>query len=366
MAGPPPRLETLPLDLVSQIGDYIKASKLDGVSRASKRLRRAFARSMFYSVSFSGDQKRLSLMLEGFLHVSVIVRSGEDDDDSARNLGTLIIRALGKITKLSALNLDAWRLSPTKERQMCLQLEQTLHWPDLQSLRIEASLEVLKLLSNNIPPGSLKAMHLSQGINCPHLEIVKERYPQVKKLNLLLYRPPSEKSTRQYHSVEDQSDSIVQSIHNNFENLEWLVLTQIYHGMDFHVITVPSHLEVGSVLYQYEEIVSNLTKDLEKMKHLRRFALSLPRDVLLKPIFPHGTGDKHVLEGRARSKIRILIGLLRKRLPKLQQICFIDYTSPKHVPLIYRGTRIAEGEELTIGGVEPYCHRDAFPRGLLY
>ncbi|KAM0552614.1 hypothetical protein ACHAPJ_007711 [Fusarium lateritium] len=243
MADTPPRLESLPPELICQIGDCITVSQLDGVTRASKLLRGAFARSMFYSVNFSGDQKKLSRMLAYFLlissrkgtketikcmrHVSVIVGHGEEGHDSARALGRLIISVLGKISGLSALNLDVWRLSRAKQRQMRRQLKLTPPWSDLQSLRIDAGLKILKSLFIKIPFGSLKAMHLGQGINCPHLKIVKERYPQVKKLSLLLYQPPSEQTGASTYAAEDQSDSIGQSIRNNFEDLQWLVLTQL-------------------------------------------------------------------------------------------------------------------------------------------
>ncbi|KAM0428534.1 hypothetical protein ACHAPT_006894 [Fusarium lateritium] len=372
---PSPNLGTLPTEIYRNIACCLSARELDGVTRASKRLRAVFLERLFYAVGFSYKQPDIAGSLEQFIrerpgaHMSVIwssvrrasfvlsdpyPRLGWDKDKylscpDFKALPARIARCTQLMTQVRCLSFDLKPFGPEHTRAFRAALASQPGWKQVERLRITrfwTDRDLIEALVNYCSPEKLMAVDLFEISAQELLDVVGKRFERLKRLRLETHVPlwPSQP----FPFIED-----MRLIAGAFPHLECLVLDE--NAFQFRPTVHPHTLNVS---------IDEVAAILQTMPSLRRFAFRLNTDRFRGGGMRQSLSlDKYVsMLGYTEVSdwFETLIHGISDKVPKLREIC-IFYND-----CAYHGTRDCDEEIMTIlpnksGFDETYL---GFPWGL--
>ncbi|KAF5017011.1 hypothetical protein F66182_11135 [Fusarium sp. NRRL 66182] len=361
----PPTLTACPLETLYNISSYLTASEMSGAAQASSRLWDAFSRSIFRSVKFQGTQSALVLKLHEFLSIgsqdrrdvinesirsatiTILALDPTDDEYSQTHymLPNLIIRSISRMSRVSTIFLDTLDFSRNQERSFRRQLSNMSAWTSIQNLRMRVRSGSVERLIANCASEKLKAVHIEEKLSYNQYQEIGRHCQPLKRLSIWVHNYGFEYN---YHSL-------------SLRQLEWLIIApKPEQGMGTPLIFVTM---VRSIV---EKETQKLAGNLGKYPHLRRVGFWFSSFTSGWPHFVNqNIPGVNLLTLDKKDRVFGVIRDLSSGLPNLQELCFVETLAGNQSPVIYRGTRAAEGEDMTVD-LKQDCHRDAFPLGLLY
>ncbi|RSL96237.1 hypothetical protein CEP52_011581 [Fusarium oligoseptatum] len=252
---PPPMLDELPPEIHTGIGSRLSGRELDGVTRASKRLRALFLRSIFRRVRFDSTQPEVTRSLDLFVN-------GRSAEDMSCILAA--VRSASFILPLSEL-LDVF--SPEEMLPV-----------SLDPLRLQI-LRAIRLVS--------QVRHLTVDLELfgdGHVQTFRNALPSIPRLERLRIEHP-------FPPLNENHFPAMQYIYESRESLrhvKWLAIAEKNPG------------DTGS-MDAFEQCFEEILEALQQMPALLRFAFTLDinrfqpdevRDSLGLPGSPGGSGMK--------------------------------------------------------------------------
>ncbi|KAM5343234.1 hypothetical protein ACJ41O_014200 [Fusarium nematophilum] len=278
-------LERLPPEVLSMIVAPLLASQLDGISRASKRIRDVVQQHVFKSVNFSGVQDKVLAILREFVQ-----DSGASNMDGIRrsirhatirlprqlyyweepnysgmqglkdihaiealqsrnrcDLPREIVKVVGMMSRLSVISLDLWHLSRMQKEDFRNYLGASEKWSTVEDLGIDAESTVYEAVFSQYVPEKLTSLRLQQrNVFSLQYAAARRHFPRLKRLQLGFLRIGFNESLLLQNFTIDR-------VSRDFPELEWLVVTEKmmpeapYHHSWYKSIW-PEEMETGAKL----------------------------------------------------------------------------------------------------------------------
>ncbi|RSL64324.1 hypothetical protein CEP54_004818 [Fusarium duplospermum] len=369
----PPILEKLPAEIHDAIGSHLTGRELDGVTRASKRLRALFLRSIFRKVRFHSTQPEVIRSVDLFING----RSAEEMSDiwtAVRCASfTLPLSELLDVFSLEEMlpaSLDPLRLQilqgirlVSQVRRLTVDLElfgdghvQTFRdalpmvprWEHLHSLKmtgVDHCRELATTLIHSCSSQKLISVDIG-GIFSFALAGVVQRY--CKRLERLRIESPfTPANENQFPAMQYIYES-----RGSLRQVKWLSIVEKNPG------------DTGSI-DAFEQCLGEMIEALQQMPNLRRFAVSMdiyrfdPSDIR-DELGVDGDDDHQLTDDLVLDWYTIQIQHVASAAPQLRELCFFVRGR------IYCGTKSGDGEAMRVlpDAVQPGVECTRFPWGV--
>ncbi|RSM16808.1 hypothetical protein CDV31_004418 [Fusarium ambrosium] len=379
---PPPMLDELPPEIHTGIGSHLSGRELDGVTRASKRLRALFLRSIFRRVRFDSTQPEVARSLDLFVN-------GRSAEDMSGILAA--VRSASFILPLSELldvfspeemlpvSLDPLRLKillairlVSQVRRLTVDLElfgdghvETFRnalpsiprWEHLHSLKmtgVDHCQELATTLIHSCSSQKLISVDVSGIFSFALAGVVQQYCKRLERLRIEHPFPP----------LNENHFPAMQYIYESRESLrhvKWLAIAEKNPG------------DTGS-MGAFEQCFEDMLEALQQMPALLRFGFTLDinrfqpdeiRDSLsLDENDNEPLTDNEVLEWHTTQIQRIT-----DSAPQLQEVCLFrncGISMGKNIAGICRGTKSKGGNTMCVllDAVQPGVECTRFPWGI--
>ncbi|KAM5357825.1 hypothetical protein ACJZ2D_015886 [Fusarium nematophilum] len=245
-------LEDCPAEIICLIVAPLRASQLDGLSRASNRLRRILIKnqSMFYAVKFDGEQSTVLESLRLFVHdrpgshmaelwQSIRLYYWEHDNCDARDgvknaaaikayqssmeypeLPRHIVEAIERVPQLSTLSLDIYHLSAKQRDNLKLCLQVSPKWPTVNDVGIQAEWSVYGAIFSQCLQEKVISVRLPRW-NGLRYAAARDHLPGIKRLHLESQGGGSGACWPRFIDTYGTFSAC-----DDFRRLEWLIVSQ--------------------------------------------------------------------------------------------------------------------------------------------
>ncbi|KAJ4125213.1 hypothetical protein NW754_013499 [Fusarium falciforme] len=374
--------DQLPPEIYPEIGSNLTGKELDGVTRASKRLRVLFLRSLFHTIRFDHLQPGVRDSLRRFINgrtpeemteIWTAVRCASflfpfpdsiDDFDleemlpaSQDALRLQVLQAVRLLSQVRRLSIDLERFGDGHIDTFRAALPSAPRWVHLKSLRLTGLGENRRFtaaLIHNCSPDKLMAIDLS-GTHSFLLSVDAQRHcKRLERLRLEHPFPP-------FNADSFPAMQHVYGMWESFPHVKWLSIVEKNHGREGNMDT-------------FDQCFEQMTGALQQMPNLLRFAFTLDIDRFQPDEIRDRLGldendnealtDNQMLEWYTGQIQRI-----SDAAPQLQEVClFGNFCTSMGIDIagVYRGTKVEDGKRMRVllDAVQPGVECLTFPWGL--
>ncbi|KAL2684562.1 hypothetical protein Neosp_005640 [[Neocosmospora] mangrovei] len=372
-------LDELPAEIHTGIGSHLTGRELDGVTRASKRLRSLFLRSIFRRVRFDSFQpevrRRLDLFINGktpeemagiwtvVRHASFLLPLSELLDvfspeeilpASLDPLRFQILQGIRLLSQVRHLTVDLELFDDRHAQTFRDAFPIVPRWEHLQSLKMTGvghCRELAAALIQSCSSQKLMSVDMSGIFSFALFEVVQQHSKRLERLRIEHPFPP----TNMNHFPAMQ---FIYESRDSLPAIKWLSIVEKNHGQEGNIDT-------------FEQCLQEMTEGLQRMPSLVRLAFTLSIDRFQPDDIRDRLGlDENDNEALTDDQTLEWYGAQMQRIadaaPQLKEVClFGDFGISMGIGVagVYRGTKVKDGASMRVllDAVQPGVECSSFP-----